>query len=142
MTIAFMGLLSAVVAERVSAEWARRLLWPLVLCGVASVVYWIWTEGQGRGDLRPYGLVQFGTLAAVGAILLRRRSPYDSGCGFCWGALAYLVAKIAEALDAEFFSATGGAVSGHTLKHLAAAAAGLAILIMLAQRRLAPPLPR
>lgn len=141
MTLGFMGLLSAVVAERVSEERARRLLWPLALFGVASVGYWIWTEGQGRGDLRPYGLVQFGSLAAVAAILLRHRSPYTHGSGFGWAALAYLVAKITEALDAEIFSATGGAVSGHTLKHLAAAGASAAILLMLARRRPSSPPP-
>jgi hypothetical protein len=135
MTIAFMGLLSGVVAERWSEERAHGLMWPLVLCGIASVGYWIWTEGQRRGDLRPYGLVQFGSLAAVAAILLRCRSPYTHAAGFGWGALAYLAAKTAEALDAEIFSATGGAVSGHTLKHLAAAGAAAAILLMLARRR-------
>lgn len=59
MTVGFMGVLSALIAERIDVEWGLRLLPVLVAIGVASVVYWSWTEGLGRGDLRPYALVQF-----------------------------------------------------------------------------------
>ena len=36
-----------------------RLLGPLLLAGLGSVVYWHWTELRGVGDLRPYAAVQF-----------------------------------------------------------------------------------
>ena len=69
-----MGLLSAVIGERVGWQPGRVLLGPLLLLGLGSVWYWQATERLGRGDLRPYLLVQFGSLALV--LLLIR--PYLS----------------------------------------------------------------
>jgi hypothetical protein len=46
----------------------------------------------------------------------------------------YVLAKILEALDRPIFE-LGHIVSGHTLKHLAAAGAGYWILRMLRKRR-------
>ena len=63
MTIGFMGLLSVVLAERVSESAARRLFPWLILLGMARVLYRDWTEQAGAGDLRLYGLVQFGRSA-------------------------------------------------------------------------------
>jgi hypothetical protein len=54
MTVGFMGLLTAVLAERVGHRIARRLFVPLVVFGAASVAYWYRSEGRGAGDLRPY----------------------------------------------------------------------------------------
>lgn len=141
MTIAFAGLLAAVIAERVGAGLAHKLTWPLVLAGMASVGYWIITEASGQGDLRPYGLVQFGFLAVAAAMLVRCPARYTHGRYFCWGMGAYAVAKVTEALDPDIFVLSGGAVSGHTLKHLAAAGAACAILLMLVRRRPAAPAP-
>jgi len=59
MTLTFMALLSAMVSERIDARVGVALLGPLVLTGLASVAWWDYTEQQGRGDLRWYGLVQF-----------------------------------------------------------------------------------
>jgi hypothetical protein len=46
-----------------------------------------------------------------------------------------MVAKLLEAFDKELF-AVAHLVSGHTLKHLAAAIAGLVVLRMLTRRRM------
>ncbi len=46
----------------------------------------------------------------------------------------YALAKVLETFDTPIFAA-GRIVSGHTLKHLAAAAAGYCILRMLQKRR-------
>jgi hypothetical protein len=59
MTMVFMSLLAAVVGEWVDRKAGLVLLGPLVAVGVGSVLWWHWTEGQGRGDLRLYGWVQF-----------------------------------------------------------------------------------
>jgi hypothetical protein len=53
----------------------------------------------------------------------------------------YALAKVLEALDKPI-SAAGHIVSGHTLKHLAAAAAGYCILRMLQKRRCPSPAHR
>lgn len=133
MTLGFMGLLAALVAERVSLRVARVLLWPLVVFGIVSVGYWYWSEVQGRGDLRLYILVQFGSLVLV--LLLPILYPArDLGTGYLFTGLgAYAAAKVLEATDAPVF-ALGGIVSGHTLKHLAAAGAAACLVAMLRAR--------
>jgi uncharacterized membrane protein len=132
MTIAFTGLLTAVVAERVSERIARNLLVPLMIAGGLSVLYWYATELAGRGDLRPYALIQFGSIAVMLIVLLRYRSA-ESGAPFLWAGLGcYAAAKIFELADAPIYGALP--VSGHTLKHFAAAAGIVAVAFMLEAR--------
>jgi hypothetical protein len=134
MTLGFMGLLSALIAERVSAPLGRALLWPLVVFGAASVWYWYWTELHGAGDLRLYVIVQFGSLLVV-TLLLVLYSPRFTGSVFLWAGLAaYAGAKLFELADYPIFTALGGTISGHTLKHLSAAAAVAAIAWMIRRR--------
>lgn len=122
MTIAFMALFAAVIADRISWIAGRALLWPLVVAGIASIAWWIRGEAAGHGDLRAYGLVQFLPMLLVPLILVLWRAE-----GICakriWMALgAYAAAKLFEYFDAGLFAA-GGLLSGHSLKHLAAALA-------------------
>jgi len=120
MTIAFMSLVAALVAERISVRAGQVLLVPLVLFGLASVAYWRWSALAGGENLRPYLAVQFGSIAVVLAIALLFRSRYSHGAAIYVLALAYGLAKAAEVYDREIF-AIGEFASGHTLKHLAAA---------------------
>lgn len=120
MTIAFMSLVAAVVAERIDRRLGNALLWPLVFLGLASVAYWRWSALAGFENLRPYLAVQFGSIAVVLAISLLYRSRYTHGAVIFLLAAAYAVAKVVEVYDREIFE-WGGWVSGHTLKHLAAA---------------------
>lgn len=134
MSVGFMGLLTAVVAERASRR-AARLLFPwLVAVGAASVIYWSWTEGLGAGDLRPYALVQFGSLAVVVLLLVLYPAPYHDSRWLAAAIAVYGVAKGFELADAAIFS-RGELVSGHTLKHLAAAGAVGIVVAMLRRRR-------
>src|SRR5690606_36416572 len=57
MALVAMSVLSAVIAERIGVKAGVKALVPLLLVGVFSVLYWIWTEQRGTGDLRLYGLV-------------------------------------------------------------------------------------
>lgn len=133
MTTAFMGFLTAVVAERVGVSIARRLLLPLLALGTASVVYWYWSELQGAGDLRPYLLVQFGSLLAV-VLLVALYPARDGGGAYLGAGLAlYAAAKGLELADARIY-ALGNVVSGHTLKHLAAAGSVACLVAMLRAR--------
>jgi hypothetical protein len=136
MTLGFMGLLTALVAERVNVPIARLLLVPLIVVGAASVGYWHWTELQGYGDLRPYVLVQFGSLLIVLLLLVLYPTRY-SGSLYLWaGLIAYGAAKIFELADRPIME-FGNVVSGHTLKHLSAAAAAGCLAYMLRARRAA-----
>ena len=129
MSFAFTALLAATVAERIRLTLGLRMLVPLLLFGGGSVVYWRWT-----GDLLPYAAVQYGSIAAILAIVMLFRSRYTQGSDI-FGVLAiYAAAKGAEALDARIY-ALGQIVSGHTLKHLLAAAAVCWLLRMLRLRR-------
>jgi hypothetical protein len=133
MTIAFMSLLAAVVSERISVRAGSLLLWPLVLLGLASVVYWRWSALGGFENLRPYLAVQFGSIAVILALAVLFRSRYTHGGAIFVLAAAYGVAKVFEVYDREIFGC-GQWLSGHTLKHLAAAA-GIVLLLRSLQRR-------
>ncbi len=121
MTIVFMALLAAVISEFVSPAAGKILLTPLLLTGVASVLWWHYTGIAGNGDLRMYILVQYYPMLLIPLILLLFRAPADDrswhqlGWVFGW----YFVAKAFDLLDCPVWSALG-IVSGHTLKHLAA----------------------
>ena len=133
IVIVMMSLLAGIVAERMSLR-AGLLLLPLFLfIGVGSVLQWHMSEVRGAGDLRFYAAVQlYSVLFLLIALLLpsryTRRRDLAIVAGF------YVLAKILESLDRPIFE-LGQIVSGHTLKHLAAAGAGYWILRMLQKRR-------
>ena len=133
MTVGFMGLLTAVLVERVSPFLGRVLFVPLLVVGAASVGYWYWSELQGAGDLRPYLLVQFGSLLVVVLLLAMYPARYVGGGYLVAGLAAYAAAKGLELADGFIF-ARGGIISGHTLKHLVAAA-GVACLVGMLRTR-------
>ena len=129
MSLGFMGLLVAVLTEHVNLKLEKILLLPAILFGVASVVYWHYSD-----DLRLYVLVQFLPLLVLPVILLLFDSRYTHR-GLLFLALAiYVVSKLAEDYDRVVFAATGNIVSGHSLKHLLAALALFVVYGMLRQR--------
>ena len=122
MTVAFMALFTAVIADRFTWVIGRALLWPAVAAGVASIVWWVRTEVAGAGDLRFYGLVQFLPMLLIPPMLLLRPGQWLRAQWLWAGLGAYLAAKLAEYFDAPIFAGLGF-VSGHSLKHLLAAVA-------------------
>ena len=133
MTLAFMGLVSAMISERVSVPAGFYLLPVLLLIGVGSVVLWSYSEVRGAGDLRFYAAVQVYAVLILPVLLLlppRYTRSWDFVVVFCF----YVMAKIFETADRGIFSLDRHTVSGHTLKHLAAGAAGFWILRMLQRR--------
>ncbi len=134
MTLAFMSLLSATVAERVSVKAGAALLLPLLLLGCASVLIWRRSEQLGQGDLRLYLLVQFLPMVIIPLLIALFPRRYDRPGAFGWMVLWYLVAKLLEHWDAAIFRATAGFMGGHALKHLAAALAVAGLVPMLAER--------
>lgn len=136
MTVGFMGLLTALLAERVCVAVSRWLFVPLLLLGAGSVLYWCWSELRHAGDLRLYILVQFGSLLLIVLILLLYPAR-NAGTAYIVAALvAYAAAKGFEQADSAIFS-FGHFVSGHTIKHLAAAA-GVAFLVAMQRARNKP----
>lgn len=138
MALGFTALFAAVIAERISVSWSRRLLVPFVLVGVASVVAWRLSEERGAGDLRVYLFVQLFPMLALPLMMLLFRPRYSRSRELLAVVLVYAVAKALEHFDVAVWKATAGAVSGHALKHVVAAAATAFVLDMVAKRR---PLP-
>lgn len=135
MTLAFMGLFSAIISERLASKVGRRLLTPLVFFGAGSVLYWHITELHGTGDLRLYYLVQFYPMLTIPLLLLLYPARYTRTIDLYVTLGLYVLAKIVEHMDAAIYG-LGGIVSGHTLKHLLAALAAYWILRMLRTREL------
>ena len=73
----------------------------------------------------------FGLLALPLIIGLFAGYRYTIGRYLAWALFWYGLSKIIEYLDAEIFELLGGYVSGHTLKHLAAAVAPFVVLRIL-----------
>lgn len=129
MTLCFAAILAAVIDERVDARAGSLTLLALLAIGISSILLWRWTD-----DLRLYAWTQFFTFFALVAILRLFEARY-TGTSYWVGAIAlYALAKLFEFYDDEIFSA-GEILSGHTLKHFAAAAACFAILKLLQNRR-------
>ncbi len=135
MTIGFMGLFAAVIGELISRQWGLRLLPILLLVGFYSVYHWHITEQAGRGDLRPYALVQFLPMVLVPIMLLSHRSVWTRQNDLFIVLIWYLLAKVFEFYDARVFSLTGETISGHSIKHLCAAIATWQVFRMLARRQ-------
>jgi hypothetical protein len=131
LAIAFMAFFASTLGERIQVQAGTWLLFPLVLLGAGSVVNWAHTD-----DLRIYAVVQYYPLLII-PVMLWFFPPRYTGAGYVWGSLGwYVLAKIFElhAVDYGIFS-LGQLVSGHTLKHLAAAVSVFWIFLFLRYRR-------
>jgi len=136
MTVSFMALVAIVVGEQVDEHLGSRLLWPLLAVGVGSVLVWWFGERVGRGDLRMYLLVQFLPMLLL-PLMMSLYPTRLHPIGWLWALLGlYACAKAFEFADATILGATS--VSGHSLKHLVAAAAMAMLVFALRRRRLLP----
>jgi hypothetical protein len=122
MTVAFMSIFAIAIQQ-------RRLVVPLVIAGIASIVWWRLTN-----NLWPYGLVQFGSMAALVVIAFRSEPGLWPVIGW------YGLSKIAEHFDKQIYSVFP--LSGHTLKHLLAGIGAWYIVRWLQRPNAAAALPR
>jgi len=122
ITLAFMAILANAIEERVDAKAGAILLWPLLALGIASLLIW-----RATGDLRLYGWVQFFPILALPLMFWLFPAKYTGTANWLIAAALYAVGKIFEFSDGVMLSA-GNILSGHTLKHLLAAAACFVIL--------------
>jgi predicted membrane channel-forming protein YqfA (hemolysin III family) len=120
-------ILAVAIGDRASPVAGRTLLAPLVLGAVGSVLWWRQTD-----DLRPYVVAQFLPMLLIPLMLalLPGRRPVGP---LIAGLAVYALGRVAEVADHAVFAA-GGIVSGHTLKHLLAAAAAACIVLWLVPR--------
>jgi len=121
MAVAFAGFLGIAAGERISVRAGHAIVVLMTAAGLLAA----WMAGD---NLTPWAVVQFGGMAlAVGLVLTR---PLPGALGVRLGAVIffYILAKLFELSDATVFEATGHIVSGHTLKHLAAALAAWPVI--------------
>ena len=119
----------------------RRLTWlipSLALLGVASVAWWHVTNDGGDGDLRPYLMLQGLPLLLIPLWQRLYRAALADRLAFGAALFLYVAAKAAELLDHQLLAQLGGALSGHTLKHLLATLAAALIVGRLVRRIAAP----
>jgi hypothetical protein len=129
MTICFMSLFSALCAENISSRYETVILPVAISLGLSSVIYWHYTN-----DLRFYALIQFGALLSIPLILSAYKSQYSHRHYLLYGLLFYILAKVFELNDSFIFELTDHLLSGHTIKHLLAAAATYCVYLMLKKR--------
>src|SRR5258708_866895 len=102
MTIVFMPLVSALIAERVNLKFGLWLLPILIAVGIGSVVQWHLSVQNGAGDLRFFGAVQLYAVLALFAVLLLP-PRYSRGSDLLVVAGLYVLAKICELADRQIF---------------------------------------
>ena len=127
IAIAAAGLLAGFYGRTLATRHEAAIAIALGVFGIASVLWWSFTDRGGAGDLRPYLLLQLSPIVLVPLWQAHARSPRRERVLFIIAAALYVAAKITEAADRQVFDALGF-VSGHTLKHLLAAAAGAVLL--------------
>ena len=116
MTLAFMGILVALLSETVSPKLEKYLLLPALALGFFSVYHWSQVD-----DLRLYIWVQTIPLIIVPVLLLLFDDKYTHRRYLAYALVCYMLAKIAELSDAVVFSLTQQLFGGHAIKHLLAA---------------------
>jgi len=132
MSVAFSTVMAMIIGDRSQEKFGWWTLLTLVPLGILTVIGW----NQGWLTLRPYILLQYGSILAVFIIALASKKKGEIPTRSIFASLGlYVTAKIFESNDLTFFELTGLIISGHTIKHLLAAIAIYKILDYMNWRR-------
>lgn len=122
MVVAFAGLLGLAVADRISGRAGLATAATVLALGPLSVMVW-----ATSGDLLPWTVLQGGGMLLILLLAVCRatRKPIAGAWGIPLAAVValYALAKVLELGDHQVFEWTHRLVSGHSLKHAAAALA-------------------
>jgi hypothetical protein len=129
MTVAFMGVFSALLSEHLGKALERRLLIPALAVGIASVILWKMTD-----DLRVYIWVQLAPLLAICYVIAVYPGRHTHRHYLLYAVGFYALAKVAEFYDNGVYALSSVAISGHSLKHVLAAVAPFCVYLMLKRR--------
>ena len=129
ISIAFMGLFSAILSEFVNPKIERYFLVPSIFIGIMSVLIWQFTD-----DLRFYAWVQFFPLLSLPLVVVLYKSRQTHVKYLLFAFIFYLFAKLFEFYDIGIFSLLGEQLSGHSLKHIFASLSVLSLYLMLQKR--------
>ncbi|MDO9504178.1 hypothetical protein [Hydrogenophaga sp.] len=111
------------VAERVGMRESRGFLPVVLVLALVSAAL-----PHLQGNVQPWAVVQFGGMGLV--VWAAMRPPVAGAVGVPLAGVigVYVLAKLLELGDEAVFHAMGEWVSGHSLRHVAAACAALPIL--------------
>jgi hypothetical protein len=123
MVSAFAGLLGLAAADRISSRAGLWTAGTVLALGPIAVLVW-----ASSGNLLPWAVLQGGGMLLI--VLLALRQPVAGAWGLPLAAVIawYVLAKALELGDHAVFDLTQGLVSGHTLKHVAAALAAWPVI--------------
>lgn len=126
MVVAFAGLLGMAVADRISLRAGVVTVVATLLGGPVAVLVWYQT-----GNLLPWVVVQGGGMLLVLVLALRQPVAGSWGLPLMAVVALYTLAKFLELGDHAVFAWTAGLVSGHSLKHVAAALAAWPVIAVM-----------
>lgn len=129
--LAFMGFFAALIEEH-SRFRGNLLLAGLVLFSFGAVYWWYFT-----GDLSLWVWVQLAPMLAI-VLVLFLPGRYSHRRYLVYALACYALAKAFELGDRQVMTWSGGLLSGHSLKHLLAAAGVLCFYVMLKKRTAIP----
>lgn len=115
MTIAFMGLFTALISEYIDKKLETWLLIIFLPLGMASVIYWYLMN-----DLRFYYWIQFAPMLTLPLVLILFKSKYSHNYFLLLALLSYIFAKVVEHQDLAIYNLTNHLISGHSTKHILA----------------------
>lgn len=126
MLAPFAGLMGLAAADRISARAGQWTAAAVLALGAMAVVVWSLT-----GNLLPWSVLQGGGMLLIVCLALRRPLIGAWGVSLATVIAWYVLAKLLELGDHHILELTDGLVSGHTLKHLAAAMAAWPVLAVM-----------
>ncbi len=123
MVLAFAGLLGLAVAGRISHKAGALMAVAVLLLGPLSVWFWLTS-----GNVLPWLVIQFGGMGLM--LWMALIKPLPGALAVRWGVVVavYAIAKLLELADHQVYEMTRHAVSGHSLKHLAASFAAWPVM--------------
>jgi hypothetical protein len=126
MAVTFAGAMALAVGERVGQASSRQTLQVVLPLAVLSAGLPLWAD-----NVLPWAVVQFGGMTLI--VWLALRQPAVGAIGVRLGSLIglYALAKLLESGDDFVFHLSGETVSGHSLKHMAAALAAWPVIAAL-----------
>ena len=123
MVLPFAGLLGLAASSRVSARAGWAAAGAVLAAGPLAVGAWAW-----GGNLLPWAVVQLGGMLVVFALAWVPRRAGTLALNLGAVIALYGAAKLFEAADHAVFEATQQWLSGHSIKHVLAAAAAWPVL--------------
>jgi hypothetical protein len=121
IALTLMWLLAAVVEDRFGARAGRRMAIAGSVAAVGSIVWWLATGGTDGGDMTAYVVVQGAGVVLPAAIALAFKGGHIRAIELLAAVAMFGVARLCAAHDSGLLDAIG--ISGHSLKHVAAAIA-------------------